>query len=508
MVIKSLFFKKKLPLIKFITWLYNRMLYFCCMRYISYIFISFLVLSSSAYAQEKWDLRKIVDYAVANNISIKQLDIQSSVSELTYKQSKMSQIPSLIVNGNSTVNSGLNQDPVTFRLITQTYFNVGLGLQTSVQIFNFFSKKNTILANEWQYEAAKANTDKLRDDISLAAANNYLQILLAKEQEYIAQVQLQQTQAQLSNTRKLVAAGSLPELNAAELESQEALDSANYISAKGNVEQAILQLKANMSLDAATPFDVDVPPVDKIPIEKIADLQPEVVYALALKNLPQQRANDYKLKAAIKSSEAAKGNMYPTFTAYGGLNTNYINTTQPILQPTGTYSTSPFGSQVDVSGTIYKVSTPDYAVVGKMGTPFFTQINNNFSQQIGLGLSVPIFNGYQLRTNYEKSKLNVKNAELQQEADNQTIKQNIYQAYNAATVALEKFNAGQKSVAAAQRTLDFAQKRYAVGMLSTFEIITQQNNLFRAKLTDVLNQYDYVFKMKVLEFYRGQGLKL
>ena len=131
-----------------------------------------------------------------------------------------------------------------------------------------------------------------------------------------------------------------------------------------------------------------------------------------------------------------------------------------------------------------------------------------FSQQIGLSISVPIFNGGQLSTNYQRSKLNIKTAELQQEADNQKIKQDIYQAYNAATVALEKFNSSEKSVAASQRTYDFAQKRYTVGMLSTFELITNQNNLFRAKLENVLNQYDYVFKMKVLEFYRGQGLKL
>ena len=342
----------------------------------------------------------------------------------------------------------------------------------------------------------------------MTVANNYLQILLAMEQENIARIQLKQTQAQLANTRKLVDAGSLPELNAAELQSQEALDSANYISAKGTVEQSVLQLKANMNMDAAAPFEVAVPPVDQIPIEKIADLQPEDVYTLALKNLPQQRVNEFNLKAAVKTSDAARGNLYPTISAYGGLNSNYINTTTPIYQPTGTYTSSPFGSQVNVNGTIYKVSNPDIALVGKMSTPFFTQINNNFSQQVGIGLNVPIFNGYQLRTNYEKSKLDIKNAQLQQQSDNQKIKQDIYQAYNAATVALEKFNAGQKSVAASQRTLDFAEKRYAVGMLSTFELITQQNNVFKAKLQDVLNQYDYVFKMKVLEFYRGQGLKL
>ena len=125
-----------------------------------------------------------------------------------------------------------------------------------------------------------------------------------------------------------------------------------------------------------------------------------------------------------------------------------------------------------------------------------------------IALSVPIFNGAQVRTNWQRSKLNIRIVELQKEGDNQRIKQDIYQAYNAATVAMEKFNASEKIVATSQRSFEFAQKRYEVGMLSTFELITNQNNLFRAKLESVLNRFDYVFKMKVLEFYKGQGLKL
>lgn len=478
------------------------------MRIISYTLIASLALCNTVNAQEKWDLRKIVDYAVANNISVKQLEVQSAISGLTYRQSKLGQYPNANFSASTSVNSGRNQDPTSFNLITQSYLNAGLQLQTSADIFNFYSKRNTIIANQWRYEAAKANADKLRNDIALAVANNYLQILLAKEQQNISQVQLKQTQAQLANTRKLVNAGSLPELNVSELEAQEATDSANFINARGSVEQAILQLKANMSFDAAAPFDVEIPPVELIPIEKISDLQPDAVYTMAIKNLPQQRVNEFNLKAALKSSEAARGALYPSFSIFGGLSSNFINTKTPIYLPTGTYSSNPVSPQVDIGGTIYKVTSPDYSVVGKQSTPFFKQINNNFRQQIGLSMSVPIFSGGQLRTNYERSKLDIKNAELQQEADNQKIKQDIYQAYNAATVALEKYNASQKSVAASQRTYDFAQKRYAVGMLGTFELITQQNNLFRAKLQNVLNQYDFVFKMKVLEFYRGMGIKL
>jgi outer membrane protein len=141
-------------------------------------------------------------------------------------------------------------------------------------------------------------------------------------------------------------------------------------------------------------------------------------------------------------------------------------------------------------------------------TSFTRQLDQNFRQSVGLSVNVPIFNGNNLRTTYEKSKVNFRSLQLQKELDNLKLKQDIYQAYSAAMVALEKFNAGKKSVEAADRSFSFAQKRYEVGMLSTLDLITNQNNLFRAKLEDVLNQFDYVFKMKVLEFYKGQGLKL
>ena len=476
------------------------------MRYIRYTLLCIIISSATIQAQEKWDLRKIVDYAMANNITVRQAAVQTDISQLLYKQSKLALYPNASFSGNTAFNNGRNQDPTSFNLITQSYLSAGLQLQTSIDIFNWYSKKNSILANQWELEAARANTDKLKNDIALTAANSYLQILLAREQENIALVQLRQTQAQLSNTRKLVNAGSLPELNAAELEAQEARDSANYIGARGNVEQAKLVLKSNMNMDAAASFDVLIPPVEAIPVEDIADLQPDVVYKLAVANLPQQRYNNYKVKAAQNFSKAAKGNMYPTISAFGNFGSGYNSRAQEIIG--SEVINAPIGN-VNVSGVDYAVLPTQPFTKYNYGKPvLFRQFNQNFRQSVGIGISIPIFQGAQLRTNWERSKLNIRTAELQQEADNQQIKQDIYQAYNAALVALEKFNSSKKSVDASQRTLDFAQKRYNVGMLGTFELITQQNNLFRAKLEYVLNQYDFVFKMKVLEFYKGQGLKL
>ena len=443
---------------------------------------------------------------MANNITIKQTDLQTKLAELNYKQSKMSRYPAFSFSAGPSYNSGRNQDPTSFSLITQSYISANIQLQSSADIFNWFSKQNTIAANEWEIQAAKASTDKLKNDIALAVANVYLQILLAKEQEKIAGVQLQQSQAQLYNTRKIVDAGALPELNAAELEAQVARDSSTFISAHGNVEQAMLNLKAYMALDAAEPFDIDTPPADKIPVDKISDLHPEAVYASAIANMPQQKVNDFKLKSARKTSAAAKAELYPTISIFGSLGSGYNSRAQ---EKQGSFQYNPAVGKVNVGGTNYFVYPTDpYTGYTYGKTPFFSQMNENFRQSLGLSISVPIFNGHAIRTAYERTKISIKNLELQQELDNQGLKQNIYQAYNASVVALEKFNASKKTVDAAERTYVYAKKRYDVGMLSTFELITNQNNLFRAKLEYVLNQFDYVFKMKVLEFYKGKGIKL
>ena len=459
-----------------------------------------------ARAQQKWTLLQCIDYAMTNNISVRQTGLQTKLSELSYQQSKLGQYPSLSFSGGPAYNSGRNQDPTSFSLITQSYVSASMQLQSSAEIFNWYSKRNTIAANLWELEAAKASTDKLKNDIALSVANSYLQILLTKEQDKIAAVQLQQSQAQLKNTRKLVDAGSLPELNASELEAQVARDSSSMISAKGNVDQAILGLKAFMSFDAATPFEIDEPPAEKIPVEKISDLQPETVYATAIASLPQQRFDEFKLKAAQKSLAATKAGMYPTFSLFGSLASGYNSRTKDITGSTPV--NTPIGN-VTIGSTTYSVfSIQPLSVYEYSKTSFSKQIDQNFRQSVGLTMSVPIFNGSSLHTTYEKSKINIQNLQLQKELDNQKLKQDIYQAYTSALVALEKFNAGKKSLQTAERSFSFAQKRYDVGMLTTLELITNQNNLFRAKLDNVLNQFDYVFKMKVLEFYKGQGLKL
>jgi outer membrane protein len=222
--------------------------------------------------------------------------------------------------------------------------------------------------------------------------------------------------------------------------------------------------------------------------------------------MPQQKVNQLKIQAAQKSVQVAKAGMYPTISAFGGLSTSYVNIKIPQTAPDGTYK--PTGAIVNIGGSDYNVVVPNFISVGERTIPIGTQFKNNFAQNIGIGLSVPIFNGKNARTAWERSKLNVQELQLEKEKGDMQLKQDIYKAYNDAMAALQKFNADKKSVLTQEKVYDFAGKRYAVNMLSTYDLITSQNNLQSARVQALYSQYDYVFKMKLLEFYKGQGLKL
>jgi outer membrane protein len=285
-----------------------------------------------------------------------------------------------------------------------------------------------------------------------------------------------------------------------------ASDSSTLISAESASRQSLLQMKALLNLDAAAVFDIVTPPVELIPIENLGDLQPDFVYNLAIQNMPQQKEDALKVQAAKKSVEVARGSMYPSFSLFLNLGTTYNNRAREIKSKTQILS--PIGA-VTVSGTPYQVfplSPFDIYTFGKM--TYFGQFNKNFRQSVGINANVPIFNGSSLRTAWQRSKLAVRQSELQQEQNSFTLKQDIYKGFEDAVASLQKFNANKKIVESSQKAYDFAFKRYELGLLSTYDLITTQATLQQAKSQLLYSQYDYVFKMKLLEFYKGQGLKL
>jgi len=480
----------------------------CDLKKLSALIISLFIISFQSFCQstEKWDLRKCVEYALEHNISVRQADLQIRFASLDLKQSKWAEQPQINGDVNVGYSSGRNQDPTSFSLITTGYVFNNYSLQGSVDVFNWFTKKNTIASKDLTLKATEAGLDKAKNDVALNVAVAYLQILLAREQINLAKVKVDQTISELESTRKKVTAGTLPELNAANLESILATDSSALVTAETTASQMLLQMKALLNMDPAQPFDIVTPPVDLIPVEKLADLQPDAVYNLAIQNMPQQKEDDLNVKAALRSVDVARGFMYPTISIFGSLGTAFNNRAKQVTSKTAL--NVPVGTVV-VGSTTYNVFpiTP-FETFTYGNISYFDQLNQNFRQSIGLSISIPIMRGGSLRANWERSKLQVKQVQLQQEQNTFSLKQDIYTAYNDAIAAVQKYNASRKAVDASQTAYNYAVKRYDVGLLSTYDLVTTQTALQQAKSQLLYAQYDYVFKLKLLEFYKGQGLKL
>jgi outer membrane protein len=259
-----------------------------------------------------------------------------------------------------------------------------------------------------------------------------------------------------------------------------------------------------------------VQPVDQIKLQGFADLQPDYVFAIAQQNLPNVKAAEFRVKAAEKSSLAAKANFYPSLSFGYSLTSNFSNQFKYIngYELTGLSAITPASPFVTMNNTKYFVQSPTYATTtgtrnfGNVWNGWGTQVNNNFGQSFGFQLSIPIFNGGQARISYQQAKLNYKSAELNQENTNRKLKQDIYSAYTNAIVALNKLNANKKAVTSAEKAYEFAKKRYELGLLGTIELLNNQNNFLKAKVNFKSAQYEYVFRIKLLEFYKGESLSL
>jgi outer membrane protein len=205
--------------------------------------------------------------------------------------------------------------------------------------------------------------------------------------------------------------------------------------------------------------------------------------------------------------------MKPSVTAFGQLASNF---NQFLLKSTGVkyLGEQSTGAYIKQGTTQVPVYAPNFDVnfadrkFGEYWNGYGKQLRDQFGQGLGLSINVPIFNGGQARSNMKSAKLDIKRSDLAIERDKLQLKQDIYTAYYSATGSFQTFLAREKAVATAQRSFDLASRRYELGVMQTIEWLNNQNNLTRAKVDRVVAQYEYVFRMKVLEFYKGQGLRL
>ena len=427
-----------------------------------------LLAASVATAQEHgpWSLRDCIGYALEHNISLQQQGLQVQQQELQLSTSKGSRLPSVSANAseNFSFGRGLTAD--------NTYSNTnttstGFSLGASVPIYQGSRISNSIRQDELNLKAVTADFERAKENVSMAVAQAYVQILynmelldVARNQVAIDSLQVERLTGMLENGKASPAqvAQQRAALGQSRLTATEALNS---------LKLAVLDLTQLLELPSPEGFTIVRPVTD---LEGTILPDPERIYEDALLEKPAVKAEEFRLDASEYAIKIAKGGYLPTISASGGLGSNYY-----------TMSSAP-------------------------STSFADQMKNNFSQYLGLTLSVPIFNGFQTRNQVRAAELSRKNQMLQLENTRKTLYKEIQQAYYNAVAAREKLLSSKEAEASAKESYDLVTAKYENGKANITEFNEARDAFLRSESDLSRARYEFLYATKLLDFYQGREL--
>jgi len=429
-----------------------------------------LCIAHSVLASAQWSLRECCDYAVAHNISIKQQENQRRKQELQLSTAKNSRLPDL--------NAGVSQNFSFGRGLTSenTYTNTNTSstsfqLSTSVPLFTGFQIPNQIKLNRLNLEAATADLEKARNDMRMQVAQAYVQILYDLEIAEVARRQVGIDSMQVARLQAFVANGKAAE---AELSQQKAtLANSRLVAtqADNNSRLAILALTQLLELPSPEGFSIVRPETaDSARFAEVAVLTPDLIYAEALGIKPEIASQELRLRAAAHSIKIAQAGNYPTLSLNGGVGTNYYNTS------------------------------------GFKSDGFGKQLENNFSQYIGLSLSIPIFNRFQTRNSIRSARLDQANQQLQLDNSKKTLYKEIQQVYYNALNAREKEVSSAEAVKSSEEAFRLMQAKYENGKATATEFNEVKNNYLKSQSDLVQARYESLYQQALIAFYRGREL--
>jgi len=441
--------------------------------------LTIFLLSSNIVAQDapkRWTLEECINYAIANNISLKQTELNEQARKIDLNTKRWSWLPSL----NGSVSQGFGFGRSQSRegtIVDQNSSNLSLNVQSGMPLFTGFRIVNSIAAAKFDLKAAIEALNKAKEDLAVNVASYYLNVLYTKEVYNIKDAQVKLTEEQVGNTEALVEAGKVPMSQLYDMKAQLANDEAARTAAENDYHLALLDLIQALELERlANDFDVVQPEVSDAIAENMESiLPPDMIYDKAVVFKPQIKEQEYLLESRKKQLRVARADLYPQLSASAGYSNGYYRS---------------FGS------------------ANLNNVPFEDQLNKNAQRNISVTLTIPVFNRFVYRNNTRKAKVDVLNQTLTVENNKKILYKEIQKAYFNATAALEQYIASEKSVAASQEAFKYAEERYAAGKSTVFEY-----NEAKTKYTNSLSQqaqakYNYIFSAKILDFYNGVPIKL
>jgi len=452
------------------------------------ILITLFVVLTSFGQDKKWTLKECVDHALENNLSVKRAMYTTDLRKEDITSAKGNMLPGVSASASQQHNFGSFFDPASNSRIASDSRSNSFGLNTSVSLYNGSSNKNNLLQSRTSLEASMLDLEKMKDDISLFIVNSYLEVLFSKENLKIAKAQLEISVQQLARTKDLVAAGTQPEGNLLEVEATKANDENDVVTAENSLVLTLLQLSQILQVPHQG-FDVEDVEVDVSSVALLYNNSDEI-FNKAVESQPNIKSAELALQNSETGIKIAKSDYLPSLSLSAGLNTVYSHRQG---QGDDFYITDP-----------QNPTGPNILV--KNG--FFDQLNNNLGEYFGLNLNIPIFSRGQVKANVNRAKINQKISEVNLDDEKQSLRETVEQAYLTAKAALKEYEAAEKSVKAQESSFEFAQQRYNLGVTSSFEFEQVRNRLVNAQSSLIRAKYNFVFRVKALEFYYGIPLLL
>ncbi len=469
--------------------------------------ILFFYTISSVQAQETWSLKRAVEYGIQNNISIKQQELLVQSSASTYSVSKESRMPSVTGNASQNLRTGRSTDPFTNQLVTQQVFSNNFGLNAQVTLFNGFQQTNIIKQSEMNYKANQLDVEQTKRNISLNIANAYLQVLLSQELLEASNAQLKVDSSQIERTEKLLKAGTVAEAQIITLKAQLANDQVAVITAKNQVNFSKLQLMQFMNLPLVENFQVEKISIEIIKNDNLGKNTNEI-YKIAETNQFSIQSADLRTKSSRIAIDIAKGVRMPTLTLSGGINTFYSSAapSQRFVLGEGFTATPTLIGFTDATlttpVTVFRAS-PNFT---KQDNGFINQLNFNLGSSFSLNLNIPIYTAGRVKNSIRQAKITEQNNEFISQNTKIQLRQTIEQAYNDMQAAASTFEARKAQVESLENAFKVTQTRFNVGATNSVDYNLAKINVDRAKTDFIRSKYEYVFRIKVLDFYQNKPI--
>lgn len=468
-----------------------------------FLFFLLILFQFESKAQIKiWTLKECIEQALQKNISVNQSQLSNEINKLTLEQSRNNRLPSLNASGNQGYSFGRSIDPFSNQFVDQNVRSNNFSLNSGITLFNGFQNTNAINQNTLNYEAGNLDVEKAKNDLMLNVATAYLQTLFAYEQLDNAKRQLEATALQVERTQKLLNAGSVPESNLLQIKAQLAGEKLTLVNSENLLIISKLTLLQLMEIPVTSDFEIEKP-LFKEPLSETIP-SPEEVYKISLENQPQIKSATIKSNSAMMGIKIAKGLQMPRLILSGSLNTGYSSARNLISYQTQ-FNTQNIGylqsNPAEMVSSLVPVTT-----TLKENYPFSKQFKDNFSQSLGLNLTIPIFNNVQVKSSVEKAKINVLNAQLNEQNTKNQLRKSIEQALTDLKSAIKKQAAVKEQTAALELSYLNTEKKYALGMVNAIDFLIEKNNYTKAQSELLQAKYDFIFKMKVLDFYMGKPL--